>query len=38
LVKAIYKHVQAQQLSEQPYVEKDPRFIVAASADAEPAP
>ena len=38
LVKAIYKHVQAQQLAEQPYVEEDPRFIVAAPADAEPAP
>ena len=38
LVKAIYKHVHAQQLSEQPYVEEDPRFIVAAPADVEPAP
>jgi GTP-binding protein len=38
LVKAIYKHVHAQQLSEQPYVEEDPRFIAAAPADVEPAP
>jgi GTP-binding protein len=38
LVKAIYKHVQAQQLSEQPYVEEDPRFIAAAPEGAEPAP
>jgi GTP-binding protein len=38
LVKAIYKHVQAQQLSEQPYVEEDPRFIAAAPEGAESAP
>ena len=38
LVKAIYKHVQAQQLSEQPYVEEDPRFIAASPDVAEPAP
>jgi GTP-binding protein len=38
LVKAIYKHVKAQQMSEQPYVEEDPRFIAAAPEGAEPAP
>ena len=38
LVKAIYKHVKAQQMSEQPYVEEDPRFIVASPDVAEPAP
>jgi GTP-binding protein len=38
LVKAIYKHVLAQQLSEQPYIEEDPRFIAAAPDGAEPAP
>jgi GTP-binding protein len=38
LVKAIYKHVHAQQLSEQPYVEEDPRFILTAPADGAPAP
>ncbi len=38
LVKAIYKHVKAQQMSEQPYVEEDPRFIAAYPDGAEPAP
>ena len=38
LVKAIYKHVKAQQMSEQPYVEEDPRFIAASPDVAEPAP
>jgi len=38
LVKAIYKHVKAQQMSEQPYVEEDPRFIAASPEVAEPAP
>jgi len=38
LVKAIYLHVQAQQLSEQPYVEEDPRFIAPAPADTQAAP
>jgi GTP-binding protein len=28
LVKEIYKHVKAQQLAEQPYVEVDPRFTL----------
>lgn len=37
LVKAIYKHVHAQQVSEKPYVEEDPRFIAATLADADPA-
>ena len=36
LVKEIFKHVQAQQLSEQPYVEADPRFM--AGSDPESAP
>ena len=34
LVKEIFKHVQAQQLAEQPYVEADPRFIADAAPDA----
>jgi len=37
LVKAIYKHVKAQQMSELPYVEEDPRFIAASPDVAEPA-
>ena len=34
LVKEIFKHVQAQQLAEQPYVEADPRFIADAAPGA----
>jgi len=34
LVKEIFKHVQAQQLAEQPYVEADPRFIADSAPDA----
>ena len=39
LVKEIFKHVQAQQLAEQPYVEADPRFMAdtAPAADHDPA-
>ena len=39
LVKEIFKHVQAQQLAEQPYVEADPRFMAdtAPAADRDPA-
>ena len=39
LVKEIFKHVQAQQLAEQPYVEADPRFMAdtAPAADYDPA-
>ena len=39
LVKEIFKHVQAQQLAEQPYVEADQRFMAdtAPAADHDPA-
>ena len=39
LVKEIFKHVQAQQLAEQPYVEADPRFMAdtAPAANLDPA-
>jgi len=35
LVKEIFKHVQAQQLAEQPYVEADPRFMADAAPEAD---
>jgi GTP-binding protein len=35
LVKEIYKHVKAQQMAEQPYVEVDPRFTGGPAGDAE---
>jgi GTP-binding protein len=35
LVKEIFKHVQAQQLAEQPYVEADPRFMAEAAPEAD---
>ena len=35
LVKEIYKHVKAQQVAEQPYVEVDPRFTSDAPGDTE---
>ena len=34
LVKEIFKHVQAQQLSEQPYVEADPRFMAGSDPES----
>jgi GTP-binding protein len=38
LVKEIFKHVQAQQLSEQPYVEADPRFMAGSDPESAPTP
>jgi len=35
LVKEIFKHVQAQQRAEQPYVEADPRFMADAAPEAD---
>jgi GTP-binding protein len=37
LVKEIYKHVKAQQASEQPFVEEDPRFLNLPQAGADDA-
>jgi GTP-binding protein len=34
LIKEIYKHVKAQQVAEQPFVEVDPRFLPTAPMDA----
>jgi GTP-binding protein len=34
LIQEIYKHVKAQQVAEQPFVEVDPRFLPAAPMDA----
>ena len=35
LIKAVYKHIKAQQVAEQPHIEIDPRFLAVAPGPGE---